>query len=193
MAMGAVALGLMGTSSARASIMANVGMTSQQIGGPYPNEYDLTLHNTGDTPIGTYWYAWDDSGLNFLPSYPYNITAPANWFGTVTYSYDSSFNYTYGIEWYSFSPNQLAPGQSLSGFSFQSTDTPDILAGISSVTPINPGDPPFPVGTSFVYMNYPAQQPGDSGFQFVASPAPEPASVGVITAALGGLLLRRRR
>jgi hypothetical protein len=189
----AVGLCAAGALPARASLISSVDMTSQSIGGIYPHQYNLTLHNKGDTPVGTLWYAWDDSGLNFLPSAPVNITAPANWFNIVTYSYDPSSSYTYGIEWYTFSP--LAAGQSLSGFSFQSTDTPATLAGISNVTPVNPGDPPFPVGTTFVYMSYPAQQPGDAGFQFVASPngVPEPASLGMVAFGACGLLMRRRK
>lgn len=176
---------------ARASTIAAVDMSSQSVTGVYPYEYDLVLHNTGDTAIGTFWYAWDDSGLNFLPSYPYNVSAPANWYGTVTYSYDSSFNYTYGIEWYTFAP--LAAGQDLSGFSFQTTDAPDVLAGLSNVTPINPGDPQFHVGKSFVYSSYPAPPAGDSGFQFDVLPTPEPASLALFGCVGAGLLLRRRR
>lgn len=159
----------------------------------YPYQYNLTLHNTGDTDIATFWFAWDDSGLNFLPSYPDYINAPSGWYAVLTDNYGVSDTTGYAIEWYGYG-TALAPGQSLSGFSFESYDSPAVVGGVSPVPPINPGDAPFPVGTSFVYDTYPAEQ--DPGFQFVAgaaAAAPEPGTLAALGAGLFGLLLRRRR
>jgi hypothetical protein len=175
-------------SLARADIAASADMTPTATpGGPYAYQYDLTLHNTGDTDINTFWYAWDDSNMNFMTQYPYNTTAPYGWYAIPTYEYDANndFQYTWGIEWYNYYGSPVSPGQDLSGFGFQSDNTPDELAGLSSNTPINPGDPPFPVGTSFVYQNYPPQQPGDNGFQFVVSPVPEPSTLTLCATMIG--------
>ena len=70
----------------------------------------------------------------------------------------------------------LAPGSSLSGFGFTSSDTPTQLAGNSPLFPT------FPVTTSFVYQGAPLV--GDSG-QFIAAvslaaespPPPQPSTV----------------
>jgi hypothetical protein len=179
--------------SAHADIGASADITPTATpGGPDAYEYDLTLHNTGDTAINTFWYAWDDSGLNFMNQYPDNVSAPYGWYPNVTYGYDpNTFDYTYGIEWYNYYGSPVAAGQDMSGFSFDSNETPQELAGLSDI------DPSFPVGTSFVYMNYPPQQEGDNGFQFVVSPetVPEPTSICLLLAAgaAGIVSLRMKR
>jgi hypothetical protein len=190
-------IAMLGPSSANADIGANADITPTATpGGPYAYQYDLTLHNMGDTDINTFWYAWDDSGLNFMTQYPWNIGAPYGWYASPTYEYDANNNYqyTWGIEWYNYYGSPVGAGQDLSGFSFQSDETPSELAGLSDIAPINPGDPAFPVGTSFVYQNYPPQQPGDNGYQFVVSPetVPEPGSIclSLAAGAVGIVLLR---
>jgi len=47
------------------AIQGSAGITSQT-GTVDAYRYDLTLHNTGTTNIGTFWFAWDDSALNFF-------------------------------------------------------------------------------------------------------------------------------
>ena len=184
-----------GTGSVFAGIQASAGITSGT-GSYYPYQYNLTLHNTGDTSINTFWFAWDDSGLNFLPNYPAYVDAPYGWYAQLIDNSSTGVSDTEGwsIEWYNYYGQSIAPGQS-SDFSFESYDSPDVIAGISQVPPINPGDSPFPVATSFVYGTYPAQQ--DPGFQFVAgaaaAPVPEPGSLGILGAVGAGLLMRRRR
>ncbi len=68
--------------------------------------------------------------------------------------------------------DELTPGESLSGFMFDSTLTPQDLAGLSS---IHPGTP---ILTSFTYSGAPFSDPG---FSFVvteaaAATAPEPTT-----------------
>jgi hypothetical protein len=177
------------------SVLAGTGASANYTSGPGTidtYQYNFNLTNTGDTQISVFWYAWDDSGLNFLPSIPDNVQASDGWYGYPTESYGGG-GYTYGIEWYDYGAPALMPGDTLSGFSFESNDTPDVLASISDVTPINPGDPPFPVSSSFVYMNFPAQQDGDPGFQFVATPAPEPTAVGLLALGTMSILARRAK
>src|SRR4051812_409943 len=58
----------------------------------------VTLHNTGTTTVGTFWFSWIP-GEDFLPSLPANITAPPGWVGYIEQGiYDS-----YSIEWYALS------------------------------------------------------------------------------------------
>lgn len=166
---------MLASSGADAAIIATTDMTVQSLGGGV-YQYDISLHNTGSTTIGTLWYAWDDSGLNFLAAHPTNITSAAGWTALTTGAGP------FGIEWSHASAALLASGDSLSGFSFRSTDTPAFMAGLSS-------DPSFPVGTTFVYINGAF---GDLGYQFTTAPVPEPTSLAMF--AVGGMgLLRRRR
>jgi len=175
-------------------IQASATITNSQ-GYYYPYHYDITLQNTGDTPIATFWFAWDDSGLNFLPSYPYPISSPSGWYPYLTDNYGVSSVPGYGVEWYAYG-TPMAPGDSLM-FSFESYDSPSVINNISSVPPVRPGDSPFPVTTSFVYQQFPAQQANDPGFQFVVSPpappapVPEPASLALLVTSAVLLLMRR--
>lgn len=172
----ASATGLMmfANSEANAAIVATADMTAQSLGGGV-YQYNIILHNTGDTTIGTLWYAWDDSGLNFLTTHPTNITSPTGWSAFTT------GGGPYGIEW-TGSSALLAAGGSLSGFSFRSTDTPAFVAGTSF-------DPSFPVGTTFAYINGAF---GDAGYQFTVAPVPEPTSLAFFVVGGLGLLARRR-
>jgi hypothetical protein len=144
------------------------------------NQYSATLKNTGTTTIGTFWYAWVP-GKDFLLTSPINIGSPANWDSFVT---NNGGGDGYAIQWTAdTSADDLAAGSNLSGFSFQTTDTPSQLSGNSFYYPTEP------VGTSFVYTDdIPLSGPSD---QFVATVvAPEPASLGLLAAA-ATLMLRR--
>jgi hypothetical protein len=103
--------------------------------------YDMTLTNTGTTTVGTFWFAWLPSGAFFLPGTPVNVTSPAGW-TAVALPYAGN----YSIEWTATAP--VAPGTTVTGFSFDTTVTPDQMTGASMV----PGDP---VDTSYVYIDGP--------------------------------------
>ena len=151
-------------------------------GGVY--DYTITLNNTGTTgssPIGTFWFGWIP-GENFMASSPTGIVSPTNWTSNITNGGTSD---GYAIQWVaSNSANDVAPGTSLN-FSFNSTDTPAMMAGNSTFYSSTPE------GTSFVYSGAPFS---DSGTQFVVQSVPEPSTWTMIGGAgFGVLALCRRR
>jgi Bacterial Ig-like domain (group 3) len=130
--------------------------------------YDITVHNTGSTTVGTFWFAWVP-GEDFLPSVPLSATSPTGWgneAGTSsTPAFTGSGNNTDGtaIQWVAQTAGGLIqPGQSLSGFEFTSHDT---LAELDGDSPTHAGTPAL---TSFVYSGIPFS---DAGQQFVVSEA----------------------
>lgn len=153
------------------------------------NQYQLTLKDTGTTTIGTFWFAWIP-GDNFLPVSPTNITSPAGWTDMITPGGPSG---GYGILWQTSSPaSDLSAGNSLSGFTFDSTLTLAQLQAPSKGTPADPVD------TTFIYSGAPFS---DAGYQFTPSVAtppstvPEPAAPALIAlgAALVLIAIRRKR
>jgi hypothetical protein len=164
-----------------ASVIGSATVTESQTG-PSTFHYDLVLDNTGTTTIGTFWFAWVP-GANFMSVAPTNLSSPALWNATVTHGAPTD---GFAIQWVTISTGaDLAAGQLLSGFSFNSTATPAQMAGFA----IN--HPTIPVETTFVYSGAPFS---DAGFQFVASNAavPEPSSL-VLMVTGAGLLLTGRR
>ena len=144
-------------------------------------DYSLTLNNTGTTTIGTFWFAWVPGG-DFLNPVPTNVTEPTGWVEkTLTAPQGTSIQYT-------STTNLLNPGQSLSGFGFESTETPDQLLGLVP-SGTGAGDP---ITTSFVYIGAPLKDPGA---QIVATAAtPEPSSLVLLATGLwggAGLVMRR--
>jgi hypothetical protein len=127
-------------------------------------QYNVTLDNTGTTTIGTFWFSWVP-GAGFLSATPSAVLNPAGWSDTIT-------NAGAAIRW-TTSNDLLAGGQTLSGFEFDSTETPAQLLGTFAGTGTGAGDP---VTTSFVYIGAAF---GDPGFQLTATPAqtPEPESL----------------
>ena len=120
--------------------------------------YNLTVTNTGTTPLGTFWFGWLP-GENFLPSVPTSPANPTGWTSAlmgVGNSADGS-----SIQWVAQSAGaDIAPGQSLSGFDFSSADSPSVLAGFS------PQHSTSHAMTSFVYGGGPFS---DGGFEFVVT------------------------
>jgi hypothetical protein len=168
---------------ARASLSGDAQLTPSANGGGW--HYDAVLQNTGDTTVGTFWYAWVP-GEDFLATSPTNVTSPTGWQAAITHFPNISSN-GYAIQWKATSAaDDLAAGGTLSGFGFDTTDTPAALMGDSVFYPGTP------VGTSFVYSGAPFS---DDGFEFIATtkpaPTPEPASLALL--AVGGTLLFRRR
>ncbi len=159
-------------------------------------DYTITVQNTGDTDIGTFWYAWQPGRFgapdyNFLTTTP-NVTGqPNGWYPNVTggQPFGDGFD-GYGVEWYNIGGSAIPAGGS-GTFTFSSFDSPDMLAGDSSA---HPG---FPTQTSFVYIGTPESDPGAT---FVvaaptspAPPAPEPASLALLACGMIPLLHRSRK
>jgi hypothetical protein len=165
--------------SAMAQINAMVTYTSQQLG-PNSYQYSLTLHNTGTTQIGTFWFGWIP-GYDFLPSNASNVSSPAGWAGGSIHEAIGS----YAIEWYD-TGSPLAAGQTLSGFSITTADSPATLTGPSFLGSF------YPVNTSWVYMGelQSGLNASDQGTLVTSTPVPEPVSVLLVAPAL--LLARRR-
>jgi hypothetical protein len=136
--------------------------------------YSITLHDTGTTNVGTFWYAWIP-GEDFMPAAPVTVTNPGGWNDQITSSLGYAIQWTAGT-----AGAQITPGNSLT-FSFVS---PSDLATITGIAPSYPGTL---IGTSFIYSGTPFSDGGD---QFVVA-APEPA--GVSLAGAGGLMAIRRR
>ena len=127
-------------------------------------QYTITLDDTGSTTIGTFRFAWVP-GEDLMDSSPSSVTAPAGWTDTITHA---GSNDGFAIEWTASSPSaDLAPGGSLTGFSFISSEPPSSLFGDSHFFP---GTPEL---TSFVYSGAPFS---DAGSQFVVEPMMQPTS-----------------
>jgi hypothetical protein len=137
-------------------------------------DYNLTLNNTGTTTIGTFWFSWIPGG-DFLSTTPSSVIAPSGW----TVSVFNNGIDGQSIRWVT-TTNLLQAGQSLAGFSFDSTESPDQLLLNYNGSGKGAG---LPVLTSFVYIGKPLGDPGD---QFVASAAtPEPGSMLLTLTGLG--------
>lgn len=139
---------------------------------PTTFEYDITLNNTGATTIGTFWFAWDDlpdqNFLSTLPAAP--PVSPTGWQAFVTHGGPTD---GYGIQWTATSASSdLMAGNSLTGFSFTSTDTSSAVFGNSAI------DPTFKTTSSFVYQGLPLLDPG---FNFVVTPACFRAGTHILT------------
>ena len=176
---------LSGSITLSASILADATFTDTQ---PTPDnwQYDLTLNNTGTTTIGTFWFSWIP-GNGFMSVSPTDVQSPAGWNDILTNTNDSA------IQWTTTS-NLLAPGDSISGFMFDSTLSPDQLVAPFAGPGPGVGDP---TSTAFVYIAAPLADPGDQlTVTQAAATTPEPsagllAGLGIAAAAL--LKLARRR
>jgi hypothetical protein len=145
------------------------------------NDYSITLNNTGTTTIGTFWFAWVP-GAGFLSATPTEIGSPAGWTEMTT-------NSGAAIQWITSTP--LAAGSSLSGFTFDSTETPAELLSAFTGTGTGSGDSQ---STAFVYSGAPLVGPGD---QLVVTPAavvtPEPSTLALFGTGILGLAGAARR
>jgi hypothetical protein len=133
-------------------------------------DYTITLDNTGTTTIGTFWFSWIP-GAGFLSETPTNVDSPTGWTDKLT-------NSGAAIQW-TTTTDLLDPGQTLAGFSFESTETPAELQLDFTGSGTGAGDP---VTTSTVYIAAPLADPGDT---FVATPTPEPDTLLLTLTGLG--------
>lgn len=170
--------------TAHAQLTASATISEQQVGSDsYLYSLSLTNDSSSTVSAGAFWFAWIP-GYDLLPSHPTAISSPAGWTGV-----DQPDVYGVASVLWGTSSDPIAPGQTLSGFSFTTPDDPAaILYGDYT------GDnQDIPVTESYVYLN-----PPDKGFSdeiiptVVTSPVPEPASC-VIFLAAPAILLRRRR
>lgn len=146
------------------------GTISSSGSGPFT--YDLTFSDaTGaSSSIGSIWYGWVP-GQFFLPGVPSTATAPTGWTESILAN---------SIQFVASSASfDIAPGHSLSGFSYTASFSPATLAGTANS------------GTSVAYM---AGLETDAGETFsVTATVPEPSLAGLASISALGLAAFRRR
>jgi len=116
------------------------------------SHYDLTLTDTGNTTIGTFWYD-QFAGLDFLASAPTTVESPPGWTSLITHN--ATRGDGFAIQWTATSPTSLlTPGSTLTGFGFDTTEPRDGVIGLSAAFP------GFSLGTSVVNSGGPTSDPG---------------------------------
>jgi hypothetical protein len=142
--------------SAQATITATAELTGVPIAGGMTH-YTGVVTNTGDTTVGTFWFAWIPL-YDFMPTAPTNIVAPPGWTFVVE---SGGFESGYSILWYATSAAGDIPvgGPPLSGFAFDSASSVATLSGHTA-------DGRYVIATSYVYIGQPETDPG---YTFTAS------------------------
>jgi hypothetical protein len=138
--------------------------------GPYSYNLSFSDAVNATAPIGSVWYAWIPGGF-FLPSGPTSASTPAGWTANIS---------GHSIQFVANSAaNDIAPGQTLSGFTYQATFSPSQLAAAP-----NSGESVAYSGGLF----------SDTGFTFtvLAAPVPEPSPAMLLLAGAAGLLFLGR-
>ena len=147
-------------------------------------DYSITLNNPSNTTdgIATFWFGFVP-GADLLSATPTNIGSPAGWTEILTDASGGS-----AIQW--DTSTKLAPGSSLSGFTFDSTETPAELFSANG-TGDGSADPQL---TAFVFADGPLI--GD-GREFVVTPGtavtPEPSTLALFGTGILGLAGIARR
>jgi hypothetical protein len=148
--------------------------------GPNSYEYNITLHNTGDTAISSLWFGWVPF-YDLLPSAPTAISSPSGWTGVNA----PDVLGVASAQW-TTTTSPLAAGQFLGGFKFDTPDSPAIIGGTSFFAG-------FPVTESYVYAGPPVEN-GTGGVGFSAPvQTPEPGSLALLLAAPAIMMMRRKR
>jgi hypothetical protein len=173
---------MMGSAPALGSLLATATISS--VPDPDLSDFDYTiiLTNTGDTNIGTFWFAWTPPEIteyDFLPSLPSSTSQPNGWIGAPSNGFPAN-----SVEYYNDTGSLITPGHT-GTFGFVSSDDPNTIKNGVVFG--------FPMATSFIY----AGAPEVGAFTrvdpvFVA--APEPSSL-LLLAGLGctATWCRRRR
>jgi hypothetical protein len=150
-----------------AQILAGAQMRGVALGGGN-YKYTLTLENTAasTSEIGMFWFAWEAGQADFLVSEPTSIQTPSGWNAVVEGGTEGD---GYSIQFVTFT-NALKPGSSVT-FTFNSGDSPSIMAGPAALFPENL------TLTSQVYSHHAA-----SGLQQVFVVKLAPANLGKLGA-----------
>ncbi len=146
------------------------GILSSSGSGPYTYNLSFSDAANATSPIGSVWYAWIPGGF-FLPGPPASASTPAGWTANIS---------GHSIQFVANSAaNDIAPGQTLSGFGFAATFSPSQLAAAP-----NSGESVAYSGGLF----------SDTGFTFtvLAAPVPEPSPAILLLAGSAGLLFLGR-
>lgn len=163
------AVAAMSASAFATGISATASMSSTQIA-PGEFNYQITVNDTGTTPIDAFWFSWI-VGAGFMPAVPTNVMSPTGWTDTIT-------NGGKSIRWTTTS-DDIEPSGSQMDFSFDSSVTPAEFKGIFPGPGLGTGDP---ILTSFVYEGAIITSPGD---QFVVAEIPEPGTLPLTITGLG--------
>ena len=167
-AAGRILLGLMLVAGTATSVHAQGQIASGTISGSGsgPYTYNLSFSDAASSlsPVGSVWYAWVP-GFLYLPGVPTSASAPAGW--TATISGDS-------IQFVANSPaDYIAPGSSLSGFSYQAAFSPAQLAAAPN---------------SGVSVAYSGGLFSDAGDTFTVETVPEPSTLALLICGATGLM-----
>jgi hypothetical protein len=172
-------------SAAYGQLSAAVTISAQQLSA---NSYDysVSMKNTSaTTSIDALWYAWLP-GYDLLTTVPTSISSPAGWGDTVE---QEAFNGSSASILWQNATTPLAPGQTLSGFNFITSDPPSVVQGSSTV---------FGLPTEYAYIyNGVAAASGVGGSlviaQTVAAPLPEPTSLALVAGPMAWMMRRKRK
>jgi hypothetical protein len=131
------------------------------------NTYDLSFSDAAGatTSIGSVWYAWTPGNF-YLPGTPATAGAPSGWTANI---FDNSIQFEA-----TSAANDIAPGQSLPGFSFQASFTMPELTGAANS------------GLSVAYSGINLSGTSEN---FTVTPVPEPAVFTLLICGLTGLSL----
>jgi|SRR5579862_2344415 len=165
-----LAMALAGACAGRVWAQGDVpgGVISSSGSGPFT--YDLTFSDASgaSSSIGSVWYSWVP-GQFFLPGVPSVASAPTGWTASIVAN---------SIQFAATSSSfDIAPGQSLSGFSYTASFSPSTLAGTANS------------GVSVAYMG---GIETDAGQTFTVT-VPEPSLAALASVSALGLAAFRRR
>ncbi len=125
-----IAVGAASATVQAQSILAGAQLSGVSLGrGKYA--YTLTLQNTAASTadIQMFWFAWEAGQADFLTSQPTSIQTPAGWSSVLE---GGGADDGYSIQFVTHTP--LTPGSSAT-FTFESPDSPKIMAGPASLYP----------------------------------------------------------